>query len=48
MYPLLEDTDVLEVDETTLLVTLSVSHTIHVSTAPSPASSLLNQLQFTL
>ena len=48
VYLLLEETDVTEIDETTLLVVLSSWHSIEVSTAPAPASSLMVQLQHTL
>jgi Leucine-rich repeat (LRR) protein len=48
VYPLMEETDVTEKDEHTLLVVLSDYHQIEIDTAPAPATSLMVQLQYTL
>lgn len=47
-FPLMEETDVTEKDEHTLLVVLSNYLAIEIDTAPAPATSLMVQLQYTL
>eukprot|EP01043_Picozoa_sp_COSAG02_P063277 COSAG02_NODE_8925_length_2398_cov_1.430622_3_plen_429_part_00 len=48
VYPLMEETDVTEKDEHTLLVALSNVLQIEIDTSPAPATSLMVQLQYTL
>ena len=48
IYSLMEETDVTEKDEHTLLVVLSNILAIEIDTAPAPATSLMVQLQYTL
>ena len=48
IYPLQEETDVTQKDETTLLVCLSDYLSIEIDTSPAPATSLMVQLQYTM